>query len=358
MGLSELRFRQSLLRYRTYNTLKNDLQPLTIAGESFAAGTRRSSQITLARLYDYTELTMPFHVVRGKKPGPTMFVSAAVHGDEVTGTEIVKRLLRDRRLRQISGTLITIPIVNAFGYNNRSRYLPDRRDLNRSFPGSANGSLGARIAHIFLNEFVAKCDFGIDLHSGSNHRSNLPQIRAVLDDAKTEELASAFGAPVILNAKLRPGSLRASAAEFDTPVLVFEGGEGLRYDEKVIRTGLRGIIRTMVHMGMLEGKSKKTPTTTFRAKSSHWIRAPQSGGHRALKNLGARVISSARLGVISDALGENRQYVSAKADGVIIGQNLLPLVNKGDALFHVATFENLQELDDITDELDEYLDGT
>src|SRR5690554_476084 len=182
----------------------------TIAGTSVAAGETKKIELPVGRLYTDNLVSMPVYVKRGKRPGPTIFISAAIHGDEINGIEIIQRLINSRSLNSLRGTLIAVPMVNVYGVINHSRYLPDRRDLNRSFPGSKKGSLAARMANMFLEEIVAKCDYGIDFHTGAIHRTNLPQIRANLDDAETAAMASAFGVPVLLNSNLRDGSLRRS----------------------------------------------------------------------------------------------------------------------------------------------------
>lgn len=320
---------------------KNDPEIFEISGKTIARGESAHFEILVARLYDFTELSIPIYVKRGKKPGPVFFLSGAIHGDEVIGPEIIKRLLGRRKFRIHCGTLICIPIVNVFGFNIRSRYLPDRRDLNRCFPGSDKGSLGARLANIFLENIVAKSHYGIDLHSGAVHRSNLPQIRACLDNPMTEKLAKAFEAPVILDSKIRDGSLRAASEERGVPILVFEGGEALRYDEKAIKLALRGIINCLEFVGMLksEAKSLKPKKEAFIAKSSYWLRAPQSGTIHNIKRLGSMVREGETIGKISDVFAKNTAKVMPHTKGVIIGENLLPLVNQGDALFHVATFD-------------------
>ncbi len=330
-----------------------------IDGQPVGLGEAKTISLSLARLYDYTELTMPIRVIRGRQQGPVMFVSAAIHGDEIIGSEIVRRLLVDRRLKRLCGTLVAIPIVNVFGYNNRSRYLPDRRDLNRCFPGSPTGSMTSRIAHVFFESVIKKCDFGIDLHSGAIHRSNLPQIRANLDNPKTRQLATAFGAPVILNSPLRDGSLREAAEDQGLSVLVFEGGEALRYDERVIRSALQGIFTVMGSSGMLPGyDSRFASVGSFLAKSSFWVRASQSGSMRNWKKLGARVEAGDRLGTISDALGKNKVHVQASKAGIVIGRNMIPLVNRGDALFHIATFDDTETVYEYLEQFDEsYVDG-
>jgi len=319
-------------------------EDIVIGGVSIPPGTRKRVEIVVAKLYDYTEMTIPVEVVRGKMEGPVLFVSAAIHGDEINGTEAIKRLLaRKTMLSGIRGTLIAVPIINVFGFHQNVRYLPDRRDLNRCFPGSKLGSLGGQIAHIFMNEIVEKCTHGIDLHTGPIHRTNLPQIRASTDDPETERLALAFGVPVVLNSNLRDGSLRQAAADKNIPMLLFEGGEALRYEEKVIRSARRGIISIMNAIGMIDQKRInfiQRKKEVFVARSSHWIRAPHSGSLRIAKRLGSRVKKDEILGVISDTFGLGRIMVKARETGIVIGINNLPLINNGDALFHIATFEN------------------
>jgi len=332
--------------------------PLMLAGQEIKAGTTKSFNIKVGKHYDSSEIKMPVVVIRGKKDGPTIFVSAAIHGDEIAGTEIVKRLVNSKKIKQLKGTLIAIPIVNVFGYYTLSRYLPDRRDLNRCFPGSEKGSLGSRIAHLFLNEIVSKCDFGIDLHSGSNHRTNLPQIRAQIDDAKTKELAEAFGTPVIMNAPLRENSLREAAKDFGVRVLVYEGGESLRYSESIIRYGLKGIYAVMAKTGMIkkELRVNSAQSKVFVASSSHWVRAGRGGAHRFLKKIGDKVVAGTKIGVVTDSFADKKFYIKAHHEGIIIGQSLLPLVHKGDALFHIATFKSPKVLEEVSDELDDYMD--
>ena len=217
-----------------------------------------------------------------------------------------------------------------------SRYLPDRRDLNRSFPGSQRGSVAARIAHRFASEIVAQADYGIDLHTGAIHRPNLPQIRGNVERRVNLLLAKAFGAPVVLPSEPRPGSLREYAEERGVPLLVYEGGEALRFDERCIRTGLRGIVRVMRRIEMLPpGRGRDAPSAVV-ATASQWIRAPASGILRMQVGLGDRVRPSQPLALVSDPFGENETEIAAEEAGVVIGRLSLPLVNEGDALFHIA----------------------
>lgn len=228
--------------------------PFVLAGHSVAPGTRCTIELPVSSLSDHTPVTMSVHVIHGKRPGPVMFVSAAIHGDEVIGVEIVRRLLRARPLHSLAGTLMAVPIVNTFGFLNHARYLPDRRDLNRCFPGTPEGSLGARLAHIFLEQIVKRADMGIDLHSAAIQRTNLPQIRLTPGNARLRQLGEAFGAPVMLRSKLREGSLRMAAEEAGVDVLLYEAGEGLRFDELAARTGVAGILRVMHKLGMISAR--------------------------------------------------------------------------------------------------------
>ena len=316
-------------------------RPITIGDTTVDPGHRAAVSMPIADLYTGTSLSMPVKVINGRRPGPVIFVCAAIHGDELNGVEIIRRLLKRRILRSMRGTLIAVPVVNVHGFLNQSRYLPDRRDLNRSFPGSAKGSIAARMANMFIREIVAKAECGLDLHTGAINRSNLPQIRANLDNERNIELAKVFGAPVIIDSKIRDGSLRECAAERGIPMLVYEAGEALRFDELSIRAGLRGIIRVMRHLGMLPEVKVGKPLSPVIAASTSWARAPASGivGQKAA--LGTRVVAGQELAMIGDPLGEAQESVPAPFDGIVIGRTNLPLAHEGDALFNVAAFQSI-----------------
>jgi hypothetical protein len=317
-----------------------------IGGESIPRRCRRLIELELPPLYTHAPMNLPVHVLRGTKDGPRLFISAAIHGDELNGTEIIRRLLKQPALKRLRGTLVAVPIVNVYGLIHHSRYLPDRRDLNRSFPGSEKGSLAARLAHMFMTEIVHNCSHGIDLHTGAIHRSNLPQIRANLDDPETARLAEAFGVPVLINANIRDGSLRGAAAELGTPMLLYEAGEALRFDEVSIRAGVKGIIKVMRNLEMLPPTRarRKTRYEPFVARSSTWVRASASGLFRKVCGLGSRVKRGEVLGLIDDAVGGEESEVIATASGIIIGCSVIPLVHEGEALFHIARFEDIKEV--------------
>src|SRR3569623_68322 len=284
-----------------------------------APGARTTIDLRVARLYTHSEITMPVHVVHGRQPGPRLVVSAAIHGDEINGVEIIRRLLRLPLLKRISGVLLAVPIVNVHGFIHHSRYLPDRRDLNRSFPGSADGSLSARLAHLFMTEIMRNATHGIDLHTGALHRDNLPQIRADLADKETARLARSFRVPVLL----------------------YEAGEALRFIEAGIRAGVRGVIAVMRALGMLPAETavRRRAAPPMVARASSWVRAPESGIFRTVRRLGDPARKGDLLGVVADPFGERETDVVAPCNGMIISRMNLPLVNAGDALFHIARFD-------------------
>ena len=317
-------------------------EPIQIGNYTVKPGERITLELPVPSLYTHTELELPVHVIHSKKPGPVLFLSAALHGDEINGVEIIRRILHSNRVNRIKGTLLAIPVVNIYGFINQTRYLPDRRDLNRSFPGSDKGSLAARMAHLFLTEIVSKCTHGIDLHTGAIHRENLPQVRAVLDDEETENMARAFTAPVILNTSIVEGSLREAVEKMGIAVIVYEASEALRFNEVSIRAGVRGIFSVMREIGMLPPlKNPGRAGQPIVAQSSSWVRAPQSGILRSIKSLGSRVVKDDLLGIVSDPFGEVAENITAPFDGIIIGRTNIPLVNEGEALFHIARFKSV-----------------
>ncbi|MBM9459837.1 succinylglutamate desuccinylase/aspartoacylase family protein [Nocardioides sp. zg-536] len=314
--------------------------------ESFAignvrvrAGSTKEVELPITRLVTGGDVSLPVRVIHGREPGPTVWVNAAVHGDEVLGVEVIRRAVATLSAKELRGTLVAVPVVNVLGFMTGDRYLPDRRDLNRSFPGSARGSLASRIAHLFMTEVVRKCEVGIDLHTASDRRANLPQIRADLDDPRTRELAEAFGAPLMLHAKLRDGSLRQAGREAGATVLLYEAGEALRFDEHPITVGVEGVRRVLAALGMIDPlppgpAPERAPVA---ARSSGWVRARGTGILHLEVGLGEQVEAGQRLGGLSDTFGRRVRLVHADRAGIVIGLTTAPIVNAGDALVHVAT---------------------
>jgi predicted deacylase len=313
---------------------------LQICGRKFQKGERATVQVEVGHLYDFTQMNIPVEVIRGVEDGPILFLSGALHGDEINGVEIIRRLIKKINPQKLNGTVLAVPVVNIFGFNTRSRYLPDRRDLNRSFPGTLKGSLASQIAKKFMQEIVRKSTHGIDFHTGAIHRYNIPQIRACIDEPKTKELAKAFNPQVIIHSKLRDGSLREAARQSHIPILLFEGGEALRFDEPGIRAGINGTLSVMRNLQMLEKKSQ-----TRVAKDSFWIRAPSGGSVRFVRKAGDSVSKGEVMAFILDLFGKVQIEVNAPEKGMIIGQSRLPLVNRGDALFNLATMKTMKSVD-------------
>ncbi|WP_373069450.1 succinylglutamate desuccinylase/aspartoacylase family protein [Sulfurimonas sp.] len=316
-----------------------------IGGSEIPKGTNTIINIDLPKLYN-TPTQLPVRIIRGKRNGPTVFISAAIHGDELNGIEIIRRLRKLNILKKLKGTLILVPVVNVYGMMNLSRYLPDRRDLNRSFPGSSKGSLASRVAKIFFDEIVSKCDLGIDLHTASIHKSNLPQIRTNIKDENTFRLAKAFEAPVVLHSELRDGSLRATSQEMGVPILLYEAGEALRFDEKSIRIGVKGIVNVLRANEMLpKSTHRRAVKIPIISKESRWIRSVESGMLRTIKALGDTVEQDEVIAYIDEPLGDNSFGILSPFDGIIIGKSEIPLIQEGDAVFHIAKFKNLDLAD-------------
>ncbi len=308
-----------------------------IGSHEISPGAALTLELEIPSLYTHESLTLPVQVRRGRRPGASLVLCAAIHGDEINGVEIIRRVLAMKALRRLRGTLIAVPVVNVNGFIAQSRYLPDRRDLNRSFPGRATGSLTSRLADTFYREIVSKATHLVDLHTAAVHRDNFPQIRAMLGDAETRRLAEAFGAPVMLDAGLREGSIRHAAHELGVRVLVYEGGEALRFDELSIRAGVRGIISVMRALDMLPAtRARQRAANPVLARGSTWVRAPASGIVRSEVPLGARVGEGDTLAVISDPYGESETPAAASVSGVLIGKSNLPLAIEGEALFNIA----------------------
>ncbi len=301
-----------------------------------APGSAMTVDIPVSRLSTDTEIALRVRVIHGKRPGPVMFVSGSVHGDEIIGVEIMRRLQKAISPKRLAGTLLCIPIVNAYGFVAHQRYLPDRRDLNRCFPGSARGSLAAQLAHHFTNEVIARCSIGIDIHSAGLHRENLPQIRISADRPVANELAQIFGAPAVIVANLREGSLRQTAVENGCDVLLLEAGEALRFDELGIRIGVQGILRVMAHLGMGVKLPRKVGAKSIQSRRTMWLRAPMGGIFRTTKACGSFVEDEEVVGYLADPFGDTDIPVVTPIAGVIIGRSNLPVVNQGDALVHVA----------------------
>lgn len=315
-------------------------RPFEIAGRTVQPGERIQFDLPTANLFTHTPLNMPIEVIHGRTAGPVLLICAAIHGDELNGVEIIRRARSFTALNKLRGTLVLVPVVNLFGFIHQSRYLPDRRDLNRCFPGNEKGSIASRMANIFFDEIVKRCTHIIDLHTAAVNRDNLPQIRAALDEPGVREMAMGFSIPVIVDSGLIDNSLRAEAGKLGIPVITYEAGEALRLYERAIVTGVRGIVSVMRALHMLPARRIQTVRAEpYIAQSTSWFRASMDGIFRPLTKLGARVKAGDTLGVISAPFSSEESLLLAKADGIVICHSNLPLVNAGEALFHIAHFK-------------------
>ncbi len=313
-------------------------QPFIVAGQRVAPGTRRQINLPAGRLPSGTELSLRLQVLHGTELGPTIWMSGAIHGDEIVGVEIIRRVLETIDERELRGTVIAVPVVNVFGFVAESRYLPDRRDLNRSFPGSRRGSLASRLARLFVDNVLEPTEFGIDFHAGSDDRTNLPQIRGNLEDQETRRLATAFSAPLMIHAKTIKGSLRETAVKRGKRVLLFEGGEPRRFNPGPVQAGADGALRVLHALSMIEA-SPVSMIESAEASSATWVRAPRGGIFHLQTRLGARVRRGELIGIITEPSGRGGREVRARASGMIMGHAVNPLVHQGDSLVHIAEMD-------------------
>ena len=312
--------------------------PITVGGVEVRPGRKVRLELPFARIATGSDESVPVSIINGRSAGPTVWISAAIHGDELNGIDIVRRVLGLMDAKSLRGAVLAVPIVNPLGFMIESRYLPDRRDLNRAFPGSARGSTAARLANLFMEQIVGQCSVGFDLHTGTNHRINLPQIRTDISNPSCINLARAFGAPFTIGAKQRKGSLREAAASRGASVLVYEGGQAHRFDEDVIEAGVNGIMRSLRSLGMIDARLPRAKSTRV-IEDTTWVRARKGGLAEMLVRLGGRVDAGQPVTAISDAFGTRPTHVKAPTSGWVISRTLRPLVNPGDALVHIAKEE-------------------
>lgn len=310
--------------------------PFRFAGRDIAPGESAELRLPVSELYTAEPLALPVTVARGDRPGPTLFLTAAVHGDELNGVAVVRSLLIENDLSTLSGTLIAVPVVNVPGFLNQSRTLPDNRDLNRSFPGNADGSFTARLAHRVFQDVVQRSDYGVDLHTAGGDRANYPHVRTDLSDPVTAELASAFGTSVVIHGQGPEGALRRVASRAGVPTIVYEAGSSRVFERRFIDVGITGVLNVLRHLGMLEGGPPPEPPLRLQVKKSTWLRAG-AGGILDLKvSLGEAVAKGQVISVNTNPFGRERSQLTSPAGGIVIGLTRSPLVHPGDAICHLA----------------------
>ena len=314
----------------------SDPAPFHIHDKAVPPGKRSRVRIPVARLTTGEWAHLQVEIVHGSRPGPCLWLSGAIHGDELDGLEIIRRTLDALDAGELSGTVLGVPVVNVFGLGSENRYLPDRRDLNRSFPGGTRGSMASRLAKLFMDEVVARSQYGLDFHCGSDGRDNHPHLRGHLKDEETKRMAQAFGAPVCIDGSGPDGSLRRAAVKAGARVLVFEGGEALRFTPSAIEAGVSGSLRVLEALGMIEDAGVEEAPPTVEAKKTRWVRATRSGIFRGKVTLGDEVRKGQKVGVIADLLGQDGKAVVSRSNGIVIGRRINPLVHQGEAVVHIA----------------------
>ena len=319
---------------------------LQICNEIIHPGESLSLALPLPELFSCAPLYMPIKVIHGKQAGPCLLITAAMHGNEINGTEVINQLLNTRVLKRLHGTLIAVPVLNVYGLINRSRDLPGGVDLNRCFPGSENGTHAARVAHLFVREVFSKADICIDLQTGFINYSNLPQIYLNFNDEKAKLLAEAFNAPVISNLVYEKGMLATYAKQKNIPFLMYQAGEAMRFDQGTIKVGVKGILNVMKKLAMLPVKASAKPVAfkSHFTEKNIWVRASTSGISHSNLTLGQYVKQNEKLGVIKDPFGvTDSGVITSPEDAVVVGKNNLPLVHEGEALFQLAVFPKMQQ---------------
>lgn len=316
-----------------------------ICNETIHPGEQLTLALPLPEIFSCAPLHMPIKIVHGKQEGPCLLVIAAMHGNELNGTEIINQLLTNKSVTKLRGTIIMIPVLNVYGLITRSRYLPGGMELDRSFPGSKTGTLAARMAHLFVNEIFSKADICIDLQTGFLNASNLPQVYINFEDEQSRKLAEYFNAPVIANISNEKGSLSNYAFKKQKPYLLYEAGEALRFDDYAIKIGLQGTLNIMRNIGMLPTKKKKDPPLkSFFADKNIWVRAVTSGICHSTLKLGQCVKKGEKICTIKDPFDATTPItVQAPEEGIIVGINNQPLVHEGEGLFQLALFSKMTQ---------------
>ncbi|WP_456459446.1 succinylglutamate desuccinylase/aspartoacylase family protein [Reichenbachiella sp.] len=314
-------------------------QDIKIAGITIAPGEEKQIDAQIAKLPSRTPIDIPIIVSRSTKPGPTLLITGGMHGDEINGIEIVRRIIANNYHRPLIGTMICIPILNVYGFINFSRQTSDGgKDINRSFPGTRNGSLASQLAYRLTQDILPLIDYGIDFHTGGARINNYPQVRAQLDDPKNLELAQAFSPKFMIHSPFREKSFRKEAAKAGKSILVYEGGESLRLRKHAIDVGVNGLLRVMKHLNMRE-EAPVSKGGLFHIKKSSWLRAKSAGIYHSFCRTGEFIEKGTVVGLITGPYGEFEHKMKAPTSGYAIAINNKPVVNRGDALIHIGFVE-------------------
>jgi predicted deacylase len=313
-------------------------EPVELRGEIVDLGESKLIKFAIDRLPTGTLIEIPVYVFNGKEKGPTLLLQGGLHGDETNSIEIIRRMLENKYFKIKRGCVIVVPVLSVFGFLHFSRDVHGK-DVNRSFPGTRSGSLASRIAYFHMREIVQNVDFGIDFHTGGAQRSNYPQIRYTEESAQSKYMAEVFNAPFYFPSKLIQKSFRKEAFKNNIPIIVFEGGESLRFDEYAIDVGIKGTLRILKHFRMIPRnplKDVKKKKSIYLSKR-RWVRAKIAGLFNSFVHNGDKVKKGQILGDITDTYGETSIKIKAPVSGYIIAINYFPIINRGDAIFNIAS---------------------
>lgn len=315
-----------------------DIKTLEIGGVLINPGETREINLKVSEFFTATPTLVPISVFRGREEGPTVVVTAAVHGDELNGVGIVRKLIYEMNHERLKGTLICVPILNRFGFLNQSRYLPDRRDLNRFFPGKPDGVMAERICYVIFNEIIKKCDCGIDLHTAAADRTNTPHVRADMENKDVARIARAFGEEIILHHKGVPGSLRRAAVEAGVPFILFEAGEPQKFEQALIQRGYEGVLNVLAELGMIE-RNMKRPQYQIIIKDTEWIRAERGGMLDIKTHPGEILYEGDDIAIITNPFGRELYTQKAPFTGLVLSVTTMPLVSPGIPLCNLAKID-------------------
>lgn len=330
-------------------------------GEAIPPGSARDVKMAVGESYSGISVHIPLHVRRAMEPGPTVFVTAALHGDEINGTGAVRQLMLDSTFELKRGAVILVPVVNVLAFDRHSRYLPDRRDLNRCFPGAKDGSLASRMARAIFDQIVSRADYGIDLHTAAVRRTNFPNLRADMSNEQVQRLAEAFGCEFILDGKGPAGSFRREVTRAGVPTIVLEGGEVWKVESTIVDTAVRGIRNVLIELEMLDGQPDR-PQYQQVIKNTKWMRAQRSGFLQFHVSPGEIVNKDQPLATNTSLLGQTNEVITAPAKSVVIGMTTLPATSPGEPVCHLGMLDGAQSVKRIqkqlaSDELHERVAG-
>ncbi len=309
--------------------------PLVIGGIRIPAGRSTDVRLKVSETYFGDDVSVHLRVINARLPGPVVFIIAAIHGDELNGVGVVHDLLFEGGLDLKCGAVVLVPVANVFGFESNERYLPDRRDLNRSFPGSPNGSLAARLAHVIFTQVVQLCDFGIDLHTAAIQRTNYPNVRGRLADPGVKRIAEAFGGELILNGAGPAGCFRREATQAGCPTICIEAGEPWKMEPAMVQFGVRGVRNVLAELGLIASPRIPPPYQT-RITSTSWIRAQVGGILRFHVAPGQIVRAGQAIASNYSLLGQHQNILKAPADGIVLGMTTLPTVKPGEPICHIG----------------------